>query len=242
MWQCLLVRIWQALPTESNQFVASLLQNRFQRAWHRVTAHQESQWAHIWEFCQRMYLTPELNPAAVLLLSPRQTAGQHLCGKQLLMGLQENNYLPFPCLVCSSVCFELVTPCLAPSCTWGTKEPSPHFSPLITRTAPPPWESHPWMWICNSFIGDKYNWETNFCSGCIPVCMLIYPYWFSPASRCKDITQKYSDPCQETKQLSTFRHKEHKRKRVQVLCCLAKSGKGRGFQDSMLHYSWEGWF
>lgn len=61
----------------------------------------------LWEFCQRMHLTPELNPAAVLLLSSGQTAGQYLCGKQQKMGWQENNYPPFPCLLCSSVCFEL---------------------------------------------------------------------------------------------------------------------------------------
>lgn len=202
MWQCLLLRISQAQPinpTESNQFVESSLQNRFQRAWQRATAHQESQWAHTWESCQRMHLTPELNPAAVMLLSPGQTAGQYLCGRQQIMGLQENNYPPFPCLVCSSVCFELVTLCLAPSCTqknqalisclWLQEEHHNHGNHI-------PDHGHAATSVVRNTTGKQISVFGAFLCAC----------WFTPAGlalhqHVKKVNQKCSDPCQETKQL-----------------------------------------
>lgn len=125
----------------------------------------------------------------------------------------------------------LWTPCLAPSCPWCTEEPSPHLLPLIMRIPPQPWEPHPWMWPCSHFGGEKYNWETNFCTGCLPVCMLIYPYWFSPIPRCKEVNKMFrSMPGNKTTVLQHSGTRNLREKECQSSAALQKVGREEEFK------------
>lgn len=157
------------------------------------------------------------------------------------MGLQENNYPPFPCLVCSSVCFELhVWHHLAhdvqknqalTSCLWLWEWHHNHGKQI-------PECGHAATSVVRNTTGEQISVLGAFLCAC----------WFTPTGLAlyqdvkKSIRNVQIHARKQNNCAATFRHKELKREKVPVLCCLARSGKGGRIQDSVLRYSWEGWF